>query len=203
VVNFINRHVRSLRRRLSGFKAWVRRRGDQRRIQRTALLSPEDRAGKRSREHVLVDLVHEHCPASGAVVVEVGSLYGETSAHVLKYCPQIAVLYAVDIRKPEPARNRIAGLPRARFVLGDSRDVAAGFENESIDLVFIDADHSRDAVLGDLEAWTPKVKKGGVIAGHDYGARRYPGVKEAVDAFFRGHPHGVRRDANKVWWTIR
>ncbi len=53
-----------------------------------------------------------------------------------------------------------------------------------LDLVFIDADHSYDAVKTDLASWAPKVRKGGIIAGHDYHADAFPGVVKAVDEYF-------------------
>ena len=42
------------------------------------------------------------------------------------------------------------------------------YDDESLDFVFIDADHSYDIVIKDISNWYPKVKIGGVIAGHDY-----------------------------------
>jgi len=46
-----------------------------------------------------------------------------------------------------------------------------------IDFVFIDADHSYEAVKTDITNWLPKVKSGGMIAGHDFGR---PEVKRAI-----------------------
>lgn len=43
------------------------------------------------------------------------------------------------------------------------------YEDDSLDFVFIDGDHKYDAVVADIEAWLPKIKAGGIIAGHDYG----------------------------------
>ena len=77
------------------------------------------------------------------------------------------------------------------------------FDDETFHLVFIDADHSEDAVLNDLRAWIPKVKRGGLITGHDYGSQKHTDVKAAVDSYFAGHPHPVRLEANKVWWTLK
>lgn len=47
----------------------------------------------------------------------------------------------------------------------------------SLDFVFIDADHSYDGALADINAWTPKVRKGGMVAGHDL---NWPTVFQAV-----------------------
>ena len=52
------------------------------------------------------------------------------------------------------------------------------------DFIFIDADHRYDAVLDDIKLAFKYIKRGGVIAGHDYGRSDWPGVKRAVDELF-------------------
>jgi predicted O-methyltransferase YrrM len=186
------------------WRPWLRaarRRGSQARIQRTAPLRPEDRSDKRRRPHVLVDLVNEHLSGDGLLVVEVGTRTGRTTRHLARYCPRVARLVAVDRTPPPP--GVFDGLDRVEFLQGWSDESAARFENASVDLVFIDADHSAQWVERDLRAWLPKVRPGGIVSGHDYGSKRHPDVKPVVDRFFRDHPHPVRVDANKVWWTFR
>jgi predicted O-methyltransferase YrrM len=51
------------------------------------------------------------------------------------------------------------------------------YADNSLDFVFIDASHEYEDVKKDIENWLPKVKIGGVIAGHDLSS---PGVKKAV-----------------------
>ena len=172
------------------------------RIQRSAHLDDEDRTEKRRRWHVLVDLIHEQCPKDKVVMAEVGVRSGVNSAHILKYCPQIEILRAVDIAPITPNYEWILELDRFDFIEGDSADVAATFADETFDIVFVDADHSEASVRRDVAAWRPKVKKGGVLSGHDYGSKNHPGVKIAVDDMFAGHPQPIKVDANKVWWTI-
>lgn len=50
----------------------------------------------------------------------------------------------------------------------DSATGAECYENQSLDFVFIDADHRYEAVRRDIAAWLPKVKPGGIISGHDF-----------------------------------
>jgi len=56
-------------------------------------------------------------------------------------------------------------------------------QNKSIDLVYIDADHSYEAVKQDLNLSYEIVKKGGFICGHDYTNHMFPDVVRAVDEF--------------------
>ena len=62
----------------------------------------------------------------------------------------------------------------------DSVSASKMYADESLDAVFIDADHRYQSVKADILAWMPKVKKGGILAGHDY-ALVHNGVIRAVD----------------------
>lgn len=73
---------------------------------------------------------------------------------------------------------------------GFSSDWANQFEDEFFDWIYLDADHSKKAVLNDLTLWYPKLKKGGAISGHDFlpnpnDVIDYFGVDEAVKEFFK------------------
>jgi len=70
---------------------------------------------------------------------------------------------------------------RATIKRGLSWEIADQIDDGSVDLVYIDGDHTYEAVLKDLNAWVPKIKKGGIVCGDDIG---WPGVKKAVDEFF-------------------
>lgn len=64
-----------------------------------------------------------------------------------------------------------------RVIEKDSRQAAAKFHDDGVDFVFLDADHDYENVVADIGAWLPKVKSGGLLAGHDWG---YMGVAQAV-----------------------
>ncbi len=72
------------------------------------------------------------------------------------------------------------------LIKGYSLDVVKNYEDESLDFVFIDGSHDYDDVKDDILAWLPKVKKTGIIGGHDYGKtdEHGLGVKDAVDEIF-------------------
>lgn len=90
-----------------------------------------------------------------------------------------------------------------------SLEAAAAIDDHSLDFVYLDARHDYVSVLEDLEAWYPKLRVGGVIAGHDYVDGHFPegdfGVRSAVDEFFaeRGlRVHATLRDAPWTTWVV-
>ena len=80
----------------------------------------------------------------------------------------------------------------------DSAVAADSFAHESLDFVFIDADHSYEAVRRDIEAWAPKVRAGGVLAGHDYSVD-FPGVIRAVTEYLSKYD-AERKIRGRSWW---
>ena len=65
-----------------------------------------------------------------------------------------------------------------------SWEAANNFQNESVDYIMIDAGHDYDSVKKDLEAWWPKIKKGGFMGGDDYAIENsQDGVFLAVNEF--------------------
>ncbi len=82
---------------------------------------------------------------------------------------------------------------RVRILRMDTVKAADFIDDESLDFVFIDADHSFEGCTRDIDAWEPKVRKGGMVAGHDY---HWPTVRKAVDA--RGWPK-IGRLHDHVW----
>lgn len=87
------------------------------------------------------------------------------------------------------ARARLSPL-NCSIVQKFSTDAALDVPDRSLDLVYIDGNHVFDAVLEDLTVWAPKVRSGGLIAGHDY--RHFSNkptihVIEAVQAYTEAH----------------
>jgi len=56
---------------------------------------------------------------------------------------------------------------RVNFTMKNSVEAVKDFEDESIDYVYVDGDHEYEPVKLDMQLWWPKVKKGGVMGGHD------------------------------------
>jgi predicted O-methyltransferase YrrM len=90
------------------------------------------------------------------------------------------------------------------IIAGDSAATAARYANGTLDAVFIDADHAYESVSKDIDAWRPKLKAGGILAGHDFNPD-FPGVVRAVTERFkhwevwRGAPFGKERGYFPSW----
>lgn len=81
-------------------------------------------------------------------------------------------IYNEYICNVEPLKHVI------KTIIMPSVDAASTFDDKSLNFVFIDAAHDYDNVKADIQAWMPKVKNGGILAGHDY---HHYDVKKAVD----------------------
>jgi len=87
------------------------------------------------------------------------------------------------------------GLEPKGILARTTTEAAASFERE-IDLLHIDAGHSREDVRADIENWLPKIKPSGAVVFHDYGKahKRYldrPEVKEVIDEWRASADHWV------------
>jgi len=165
-----------------------------------------------------------------AKVVEVGVAYGRSFAFLVTVMRPSVNLFAVDVFKEHMggqnlppdvyARMKSYGTPgeafsrnmelhinvkRGGFVTLHEESVkgAARFGDGEVDAVFIDADHLYLPCKADIEAWLPKVKPGGILAGHDYSPRHHPGVVSAVNEIFgQPSPFG-KAQVNGVVWRHR
>ena len=104
------------------------------------------------------------------------------------------------------ARLRLAPY-NSHFIRDFSVDAAKKFKDESLDFVYIDAAHDYEHVKEDLQAWHPKVKHGGIVAGHDYGYVRVYGVVKAVNEWTTNkkiHPLIIlKKSSTKSWLYIK
>lgn len=110
------------------------------------------------------------------------------------------------------AREALAPYPNFVLAIAFSHDVAQFIADESLDFVFIDGDHAYESVKQDINDWFPKVRKGGIVSGHDYYLFRSGrgGIVQAVDEFAAQHGYqvtstGWTKDAHQDdkqpdWW---
>lgn len=141
------------------------------------------------------------------VGAELGILRGPTFRHLIENCQDLT-LHGVDVfyddrvwkkagistteklleLEPVPWYNELLEFcesfsPRAHIIRNFTALAAKSFDNESLDFVFIDADHSYAGVKKDIDAWWPKVRNGGMVSGHDIDM---PEVRKAVEEEFGG-----------------
>jgi hypothetical protein len=77
------------------------------------------------------------------------------------------------------AQRVLAPYPNKTFIRKPSMEALNDFEDGSLDFVYIDGDHSFRYIAEDLCEWSKKVRKGGVVSGHDY-FETYPKAKNLV-----------------------
>ena len=137
--------------------------------------------------------------------VEVGVARGRFGIRLLQLMPKLKYFGVdvwrtypgyVDIRSPrymrrmyEDAMSKFAAFPkRAEIIRQFSMDAVKRFAENSIDFVYIDAGHDYKSVSEDIRAWHKIVRKGGIVAGHDY-TNAYRSdvyrVKEAVNDWIK------------------
>lgn len=91
---------------------------------------------------------------------------------------------------------------RTTILRESSVQAAQSVEDGSLDFVFIDAEHSYEGCLADINAWVPKLKPGGLLSGHDYSNADFPcfGVNRAVDEFAWLANLSIETGKNFTWF---
>jgi predicted O-methyltransferase YrrM len=117
-------------------------------------------------------------------VFEVGSYQGVSTEFWALHCERVMSVDPspnLDVRRRLLAR--VGHYPNVTLIEGRSPWVPADF---NFDLVYLDGDHSYEAVRAELETYTPLLDRGCWIGGHDYTDTPAPGdgVKRAVDEKF-------------------
>lgn len=165
-----------------------------------------------TREYFLADMVKKHGMRRFA---ELGLWKGRTFFHLLDTCPGLSII-GVDawIKRPDNQapgaetyeRWNMDGLrahvtsrakdygARAKILIMETHQAAAHVEDGSLCGIFIDADHSEAGCRRDIELWRPKLKAGGLLAGHDID---WPTVKTVVSELVPDYQIGP----DNVWWT--
>lgn len=124
------------------------------------------------------------------VGVEIGVRVGNNFKDLIKNKKfNEGILYGVDCWTEDPERpeindiglsqqqldldyltlvSRYSANPNVKILRNFSYEASLSFHDEYFDFIYIDAAHDYDSVVEDLNAWWPKLKKGGLFSGHDY-----------------------------------
>ena len=136
------------------------------------------------RIELIAQLRHEFTYGKG---VEIGTFKGEFARKILLNTNANLRLYMVDVwrglgdeyQDSSNHNNHISAYSdtikeiegfgnMAVMIRADSQTASDLFIDESLDFVYIDANHAYDYVVEDIKLWYPKVKHGGYLMGHDY-----------------------------------
>ena len=138
--------------------------------------------------------------------LEIGTHRGENAYNMLRIL-DIKKLYFVDPYLPLEQKskhykkaNSILRLwkKKIQFYVQTSKNGSKFFRINSLDFIYIDGDHSYEAVKQDIELYYSKVKDGGVIGGHDF-CGSCPGVCRAVIEYCDKNNLNFQ-SWDKDWW---
>jgi predicted O-methyltransferase YrrM len=152
--------------------------------------------------------------------VEIGVCLGVTTEALLDEIPNIKKIYAVDnypafidwnggdineerqALMKQYAKDLLTPFgDKVEFCYESSVEFANRFkEEECLDFVFIDGDHSEEASYRDFINFYPLVKKGGIFAGHDI---VLPEVKRSLEKFLGENFSKVITVSNNAWYMIK
>ena len=108
--------------------------------------------------------------------------------------------------RAEDARSLLAGYD-VEFIRKPSLEAVHQFAAASLDFVYIDGAHDFDNVMQDIILWSTRVRKGGIVAGHDYYHFHNAGVVRAVDAYTLAHNitpwYVTKEDMPTFFWVRR
>lgn len=113
---------------------------------------------------------------------------------------QMDARYEQTLKRLAPYSDRVEIIKKTSMAALE--DVPA----ESLDFVYIDGFHEFDWIMSDLIFWVPKVRSGGIVAGHDYYPFWRQGVMTAVDAYVKGHNINdwyVTREQEASWFWVK
>jgi predicted O-methyltransferase YrrM len=131
--------------------------------------------------------------------IEIGTCRAESTNYLLSKCPNISKLTTIDPYKgyvdwkgeiTQETVDKFMSIAeknlkefgdRVSMLRSPSVDAAKNFDDESVDFIFVDGDHSYAATLADCVAYYPLLKKGGFFCGHDYSSIQ--DVNRAVNDF--------------------
>ncbi len=151
------------------------------------------------------------------VGTEIGVRMGNNAIEIFKrvpdlklYCidPWNAYLRVTDVKQETYYQYCVRKLKdqNAELIKKTSMDAVGDFEDESLDFVYIDGRHDFDYMLEDTIHWTPKVKKGGIVSGHDYYNFFQGGVVQAVDVYTMGNnitKFYITREKEHTWFFVK
>ncbi|CAE7301670.1 unnamed protein product [Symbiodinium natans] len=156
-------------------------------------------------EHLLKSLLQGDATLARAPclrAVEIGTFSAMTSEYLLRMVPCLQ-LWCIDPLPQRVAWSRLSKF-RNRSTLWkiDSSAGSTRVEDGSMDLVFVDGDHSYEGAASDIFNWEKKLRPGGILAGHDFNGI-FPGVVRAIEEFVQLRQLTLHLATDYMWWTFK
>lgn len=126
-------------------------------------------------------------PKTG-LYLEIGVQHGRSLTFAREWSKGRVV--GVDIDENHDFDERLKNYDNWEFLRGNANEVVKSWKRK-IDVLFIDGDHTYEGVKKDWEAWSPFVKKGGIVFFHDCDDTS-PGVRQLWDEIDK--EKGLSRD---------
>ena len=131
---------------------------------------------------------------------EIGVCHGRYSEILCRTNPKLKLLAVDDWRRNRTHRSYAIAYRRLTKLnvtidRRSSMDAVGDVADESLDFVFIDADHKYISVCNDIREWAKKVRIGGIVSGHDYYKTprgQNMGVINAVDEYVAKHGYTLQ-----------
>ena len=135
----------------------------------------------------------DYLPMNNIVMAELGSYAGE-STQIFLNSSKIKRIDAFDLWDDHDAEIVFDELWYNHLTISDVhrlykykhnilmtyRDI----EDDCYDFIYIDADHTYESTKANIINWYPKLKATGIMGGHDYSHKYWPGVVKAVNELF-------------------
>lgn len=148
---------------------------------------------------------------SGGTMIELGVAKGRFAVELIEANPSaryIGIDRWSDHHDGEEyaAAKALIEMMGGQVIRSTFADAVGGFPDAAADLIYIDG-YAHTGQLGGatLREWWPKLKPGGIFAGHDYCAEYQPTI-DAVDAFVAEHGidlHIIDEKPHPSWWLIK
>lgn len=170
-----------------------------------------------------IDLAKHFNKLGYKVGAEIGVADGRYSEILCQEIPGLE-LYCIDLYAPykdswrtqesqrkayKQAKTRLIHY-KASFMKETSVKASLMLEDGELDFVFIDGGHTFDDAMLDIILWSKKVRKGGIVSGHDYCHFTNSGVIEAVNKYCEIHRielnligrnnKNFKDDRQPCWW---
>ncbi len=145
----------------------------------------------------LHELDYELRDVNGPIrMAELGVHTAMTSNFLIDLFPQLHMTLVDTYPYPEILDLVKRHPTRVKFCQGTTAATPSQVPDNSLDLIFIDAQHTYENVSEDIRNWAPKLKATGIMGGHDLYDRAFPGVRKAVEE--TGVPY--ESGPGHTWW---